>query len=47
MNWVTMALAIGIIAVAVLLAIFTEGLFLPASLPMTVYALKMLGVKME
>lgn len=44
MNWVNWALAIGIIAFAVLLAIFSEGLFLPASLPMTVYALKRVGV---
>jgi len=44
MNWVNWALTIGIIVAAVLLAIFSEGLFLPASLPMTVYALKRVGV---
>ena len=43
MNWVNLGLSIGIIVAAVLLAIFSEGLFLPASLPMTVYALKRLG----
>jgi hypothetical protein len=44
MNWVNLGLSIGIIVAAVLLAIFSEGLFLPASLPMTVYALKRLGI---
>lgn len=44
MNLVNLVLSIGIIAVAVLLAIFTGGLSLPASLPMAVYALQRLGV---
>jgi len=44
MNWANLAFAIGIIIAAVLMALFSEGLFLPASIPMTVYALKMLGV---
>jgi hypothetical protein len=44
MNIVNILLAIGIIGFAVVLALLTEGLFLPASLPMTVYALQMVGV---
>jgi hypothetical protein len=44
MNWVNWALAIGIIVAAVLMAIFSDGLSLPVSLPMTVYALKRVGV---
>lgn len=44
MNLVNLVFSVGIIAVAVLLAIFTEGIFLPASLPMTAYALQRLGV---
>jgi hypothetical protein len=44
MNWANLILSIGIITVAVILAIFTDGMFLPASLPMTVYALQRLGI---
>ena len=44
MNWANLVFAVGIIIAAVLMAIFSEGIFLPASIPMTVYALQRLGV---
>ena len=47
MNVLNGLIAVGMIAVAVVMAILTEGLLLPLSLPMLVYSLKLLGVNLQ
>jgi len=46
MNFLNLVLAFGLIAAAVILAIISEGVFLPASIPIGAYGVKLLGVKM-
>lgn len=45
MNYLNVLFAVAIIAAAVLMALFTDGLLLPASLPMMAYSLKLLGIE--
>lgn len=44
MNIKNIAIAAGLIIAALVMALLTEGLFLPLSLPMLIFALQYLGV---
>lgn len=47
MNWKNLLIGIGLLGVSIILIMATEGALLPMLLPLAVYALKFMGVKLD